>query len=71
MARPQPPYDDQYGQQQQHDSYYQDDYPQGQHPAGQPAQGRSQQAAHYDDNAGDGYYDEKCVCSNKLTGNRS
>jgi hypothetical protein len=58
MARPQQPYDDQYGQ---HDSYYQDDYAQGGHPQGDP---RHQQHGHYDqgyDQQGDGYYDEKFV----------
>lgn len=59
MARPQQPYDDQYGQ---HDSYYQDDYAQG-HPQGHPHQ---QQHAQYDqgyDQQGDGYYDEQCVAN--------
>ena len=63
MARPQQPYDDQYGQ---HDSYYQDDYAQG-HPQGhhqQQQQHQQQQHGQYDqgyDQQGDGYYDEKYV----------
>ncbi|KAF8541903.1 1,3-beta-glucan synthase component GLS2 [Trichophaea hybrida] len=55
MARPQQPYDDQYGQ---HDSYYQDDYAQGGHSQGDH---RQQQHGQYDqgyDHQGDGYYDE-------------
>jgi len=72
MSRPQQPYDDQYGQQQQHDSYYQDDYSQGQ----QPPQG-----GHYDqgyDHHGqpqrqgdDGYYDEKYVLPRSLNPSQS
>jgi hypothetical protein len=60
MARPQQPYDDQYGQ---HDSYYQDEYNQGQHQQAQYDQGQHPQG-HYDQaygQQGDGYYDEQCA----------